>query len=126
MTASPDRSQTVVVDFLSRLGGAMIAANYPVNLVRRTLTRAADRYGLVAHHLVVLPSYIQLGGSDHTGGTLVRVVNLRNGLDVVVRINDRGPFTHGRVIDLSYAAAQRVNMIRAGVVPVRIQVQPGP
>jgi uncharacterized membrane protein YjjP (DUF1212 family) len=50
----------------------MTAANYPVNLVRRTLVRAAHRYGL-AHHLLVLPNYIQLSGADQTGVAVVRV-----------------------------------------------------
>jgi rare lipoprotein A len=54
-------------------------------------------------------------------GTVVRVENLRNGRTVVVRINDRGPFRSGRIIDLSYAAAVRLDMIRDGVVPVRIE-----
>lgn len=43
-------------------------------------------------------------------GTQVRVHNLRNGREVEVRINDRGPFVEGRIIDLSYAAAQAINM----------------
>lgn len=55
-------------------------------------------------------------------GSQVRVENLRNGLSVVVRINDRGPYGRGRIIDLSYAAAQRLDMLQAGVVPVRIKV----
>lgn len=55
-------------------------------------------------------------------GAQVRVENLRNGRSVIVRINDRGPFGRGRIIDLSYAAAQRLDMIQAGVVPVRLQV----
>lgn len=55
-------------------------------------------------------------------GSLVRVENLRNHQSVVVRINDRGPFTRGRIIDLSYAAAQRISMVREGVVPVRLLV----
>jgi len=55
-------------------------------------------------------------------GAQVRVENLRNGLSVVVRINDRGPYTRGRIVDLSYAAAKRIDMLQAGVVPVRLQV----
>jgi rare lipoprotein A len=54
-------------------------------------------------------------------GTRVRVTNLRNGRSVVVRINDRGPYSKGRVIDLSEAAAQKLDMIEAGVVPVRLE-----
>jgi rare lipoprotein A len=55
-------------------------------------------------------------------GTRVRVVNLQNGRDVVVRINDRGPFAPGRVIDLSYAAAAEVDMVAAGVAPVKLEI----
>ncbi len=53
-------------------------------------------------------------------GSRVAVTNLDNGREVVVRINDRGPFIRGRIIDLSYRAAERLGMIRSGVVPVRI------
>lgn len=54
--------------------------------------------------------------------SVVRVVNLRNHRSVVVRINDRGLLFPGRVIDLSYAAAQRLDMMRSGVAPVRLDV----
>jgi rare lipoprotein A len=55
-------------------------------------------------------------------GTRVRVTNLRNGRTVVVRINDRGPYGRGRVIDLSYAAASKLGMLDAGIIPVRLEV----
>ncbi len=55
-------------------------------------------------------------------GTRVRVTNLRNGRSVVVRINDRGPYIRGRIIDLSRRAATVVGMRKAGVVPVRVQI----
>ena len=55
-------------------------------------------------------------------GTYVRVTNLKNGRSVVVKINDRGPYVRGRIIDLSYAAAKKLGMIRDGVVPVEIVV----
>ncbi|MEZ4363421.1 MAG: septal ring lytic transglycosylase RlpA family protein [Kofleriaceae bacterium] len=53
--------------------------------------------------------------------TRVRVTNQRNGRSVVVRINDRGPYGRA-IIDLSEAAARKLDMIKAGVVPVRIEV----
>jgi rare lipoprotein A len=60
-------------------------------------------------------------------GTLVRVTNLDNGKSVDVRINDRGPFIHGRVIDLSQEAARRLDLIGPGIGPVRIEIlSPGP
>jgi len=54
-------------------------------------------------------------------GTLLRVTNLANGLSVDVRINDRGPYIHNRVIDLSQAAAAKVGMELAGVGTVRAE-----
>jgi rare lipoprotein A len=60
-------------------------------------------------------------------GTLVRVTNLENERSVVVRINDRGPFVEGRVIDLSRAAADAIGMSGAGLASVRVEVvgEPG-
>jgi len=55
-------------------------------------------------------------------GTRVRVVNMRNGREVIVRINDRGPFTGNRIIDLSRGAARVIDMINAGTVPVRLHI----
>jgi len=55
-------------------------------------------------------------------GTIVRVTNEQNGRSVDVRINDRGPWTGGRLIDLSSAAADELDMKRSGVVPVDIQI----
>ncbi|WP_322521792.1 septal ring lytic transglycosylase RlpA family protein [Guyparkeria halophila] len=54
--------------------------------------------------------------------TYVRVTNLDNGKSVVVRVNDRGPFVEGRIIDLSYAAAHKIEMTGKGTVPVEIEV----
>lgn len=55
-------------------------------------------------------------------GSIVRVTNPANGRSVTVRINDRGPFISGRVIDLSRAAARRIGMIRRGHAPVEIEL----
>lgn len=53
-------------------------------------------------------------------GTKVKVTNKRTGKSVVVRINDRGPFIKGRIIDLSKAAAGQIGMINSGHAPVCI------
>lgn len=53
-------------------------------------------------------------------GTLVNVVNLKNGREVKVRINDRGPYRKGRIIDLSYAAAKQLGILKEGVARVEI------
>jgi peptidoglycan lytic transglycosylase len=55
-------------------------------------------------------------------GTKVRVINKRNGRSVVVTINDRGPFVHGRIIDLSTGAAGVIGMRGAGVAPVSLEI----
>ncbi|NEO84950.1 MAG: septal ring lytic transglycosylase RlpA family protein [Spirulina sp. SIO3F2] len=55
-------------------------------------------------------------------GTRVRVTNLNNGRSAIVRINDRGPFIHGRVIDLSRAGASAIGMLGSGVAPVQVEV----
>lgn len=56
-------------------------------------------------------------------GTMVKVTNLSNGKSVVVKVTDRGPFSRGRIIDLSYRAAQEIGMLSAGVAMVELQVQ---
>jgi len=68
-----------------------------------------DMYGMsAAHKTLPLPTY-------------VRVTNLKNGRSVVVRINDRGPFVANRLIDLSYSAAARLDMIREGTTLVEVR-----
>lgn len=52
--------------------------------------------------------------------TVVRVVNLENEKSVTVRINDRGPYVQGRIIDLSREAADRIDMLDSGIAPVRL------
>ena len=65
-------------------------------------------------------------------GTVVKVNRRDTGADVKVRINDRGPFIEGRIIDLSYAAAKKIGLDRDGVAPVKIkivgreEIQPAP
>ncbi|MDX2354358.1 septal ring lytic transglycosylase RlpA family protein [Stutzerimonas xanthomarina] len=53
--------------------------------------------------------------------TRVEVTNLENGKQVTVRINDRGPFKPGRIIDLSRVAANRIDLLEDGIAPVRIE-----
>lgn len=68
-----------------------------------------DMYGMsAAHKSLPLPSF-------------VRVTHLGNGKSVVVRVNDRGPFHKGRIIDLSYAAAARLDMLSAGTAEVEVE-----
>lgn len=57
-------------------------------------------------------------------GTKLRVTNVSNERSVIVRVNDRGPWKHGRMLDVSKAAAVELDMIRAGTATVRIEVMP--
>ena len=56
----------------------------------------------------------------HPFGTLLKVKNLSNGKEVVVRVNDRGPFGRGRIVDLSWGAAKALGMLSQGVVAVEV------
>ncbi len=56
--------------------------------------------------------------------SMVRVTNLDNGRSIIVRVNDRGPFAHGRIIDLSQKAAKEIDMIRTGVAKVKVEYLP--
>ena len=55
-------------------------------------------------------------------GTIIKVTNMRNGKEVYVRINDRGPFIKGRVLDLSLASAEALHFNRRGVIRVKIEI----
>src|SRR5689334_3065003 len=69
-----------------------------------------DMYGMTAAHKTLpIPAYAE-------------VTNLRNGRKVVVRINDRGPFVGDRIIDLSYTAAAKLDMLLQGTAPVEVRV----
>ncbi len=54
-------------------------------------------------------------------GTWLKVTNMVNGKQVTVRVNDRGPFRKGRIIDLSWGAANKIGMIAQGIVPVTVE-----
>ncbi|CAN5855491.1 hypothetical protein BH23GEM9_BH23GEM9_35170 [soil metagenome] len=88
-------------------------ASYYANSLAGRRTASGERYdpaSLVAAHRH-LPF-----------GTLLRVVNPANGRSVEVRVIDRGPFTQGRVLDVSRGAAEALGIIRQGIAPVRIEV----
>jgi rare lipoprotein A len=55
-------------------------------------------------------------------GTLLQVTNIATGKSVTVRVNDRGPFVKGRVVDVSYSAAQALGMVHSGVANVKVDV----
>jgi rare lipoprotein A len=72
----------------------------------------------------IFDSYKDLTAAHRTlpFNTMVRVTNKTNGRQVDVRINDRGPFVDGRVIDLSFRAAREIDLIRTGVAPVTLTI----
>jgi rare lipoprotein A len=59
-------------------------------------------------------------------GSIVRVTNIKTGHSAIVRITDRGPFIEGRIIDLSRAAASKIDVMRAGIAQVRVEVLEAP
>jgi len=61
----------------------------------------------------------------HPFGTRLLVTNPRNGKQVIVRVNDRGPFARGRIIDLSYGAAEKLGIVSQGVAKVEVEVWHG-
>jgi rare lipoprotein A len=76
---------------------------------RTSTGESYDMYGMTAAHKTLpLPAY-------------VRVTNLQNGRSVVVRVNDRGPFVGNRIIDLSYTAAAKLDMLRNGTAMVEVR-----
>jgi rare lipoprotein A len=81
---------------------------------RTSMGESYDMYAMTAAHKTLpLPAY-------------ARVTNLRNGKSVVVRVNDRGPFVANRIIDLSYTAASKLDMLREGTALVEVRaISPG-
>lgn len=88
----------------------------------------ASWYGAYFHGLVTASGEIfdmeAFTGAHRTLplGTVVRVTNVLNGMQVRVRINDRGPYVNGRVLDLSLAAARHLGMVEQGVVAAQLEV----
>lgn len=104
---APAVSQTVVpAEAKERCGGASWYA-------LTSMTASGERMN---------PSKLTAAHRSLSFGTELEVVNQDNGKTVTVRINDRGPFIDGRVIDLSKAAASEIGMISAGVADVCFQV----
>ena len=110
-----------VLLMLSWLGGTVSAqtqagkASYYSNSLAGRKTASGDVYH---------PKELTAAHKSLPFHTMVRVTNLQNGKEIVVRINDRGPFIPGRIIDLSQAAAQQLGFLRQGIAPVKIIVLP--
>lgn len=88
-------------------------ASYYSNALHGRKTASGERYNKTL--LTAAHRYLPFG-------TLVRVTMLSTGKQVIVKINDRGPFIRRRSIDLSYKAAQTIGMVRAGIGKVKLEV----
>jgi rare lipoprotein A len=104
------------------------AAPAPVNPVRFSATGVASWYGREFHRKLTAsgePFNANAMTAAHRSlplNTVVRVTNLQNGKSVLVRINDRGPYAGGRIIDLSSKAARVLDMQEEGKAKVRLEV----
>lgn len=107
---------------------ASTVAMAPSQQVSRVIEGTASWYGpgffgnRTASGEVFRPGTLTAAHRSLPFGTMVRVTNLNNGRSTVVRINDRGPYSGGRVIDLGHGAAQQVGLVSSGVAPVRLEV----
>ena len=96
----------------------------PLDLARTETGRAAYYHGgRTASGEVSGPNGFTAAHRTLPFGTRVRVTNIRNGRSVIVRINDRGPYGRGRIIDVSHTAARELGMIRSGTAIVRVDRQ---
>jgi rare lipoprotein A len=104
------------------------AALLPLNAVMAGQVGSASWYALnsrTASGEQMDPSAMTAAHPSLPFGTKVLVENLSNGHSVVVRINDRGPFVHGRIIDVSKAAASSLGMLGSGTANVRVTATGG-
>lgn len=99
----------VEIDQETEIGGGM--ASYYGNELAGNRTASGERFN---------PSQLTAAHRSLPFGSRVRVTNTANGDSVIVRINDRGPFAHGRVIDVSHAAAREIGMHRSGTARVKL------
>lgn len=94
---------------------------------------AGPELGLASYYARALQGHRTASGSRYDGramtcahrthafGTVLRVTELESGRSVLVKVTDRGPFTPGRVVDLSWAAARRLGILDRGVARVRVE-----
>ena len=102
--------QSVVdIDEETEIGGGM--SSYYGNELAGNRTASGERFD---------PGQLTAAHRSLPFGSMVRVTNTSNGDSVIVRINDRGPFAHGRVIDVSQAAAREIDMHRSGTARVKL------
>jgi peptidoglycan lytic transglycosylase len=133
--------------FASAMAGLLLSACAQSALVSKSeLTQADDAPSLVSTKVTStgrssyrLASYYSYPGRTANGerydpkqltaahrtlpfGTKLQVTNLNSGRSVVVRVNDRGPFIRGRVVDVSHAAARELDLLHSGTAKVKVEV----
>jgi rare lipoprotein A len=99
----------IVDETETEIGGGV--ASYYGNELAGNRTASGERFD---------PGQLTAAHRSLPFGSMVRVTNTSNGDSVIVRINDRGPFAHGRVIDVSHAAAREIGMHRSGTARVKL------
>lgn len=99
----------VAIDDETEIGGG--TASYYGNELAGNRTASGERFD---------PGQLTAAHRSLPFGSMVRVTNTSNGDSVIVRINDRGPFSHGRIIDVSTAAAREIGMHRSGTARVKL------
>ena len=109
VTDNPIAEIVQPADSETEIGGGM--ASYYGNELAGNRTASGERFD---------PGQLTAAHRSLPFGSMVRVTNTSNGDSVVVRINDRGPFAHGRVIDVSHAAAREIGMHRSGTARVKL------
>lgn len=112
MTAAADAAMADDLTAAAEIVGDGVASYYGKRFAGRP-TASGERFD---------PAQMTAAHRTLPFGSMVRVVDERTGNAVVVRINDRGPFHGGRVIDLSRAAAEEIGMVRAGKADVRLEL----
>lgn len=104
------------------------ASSRPPRMKEGSMSGLASWYGqeyagrLTANGEIFDPSKLTAAHRTLPFGTIVKVTNPKNGKSVNVRINDRGPFIAGRIIDLSYGAAAAIGLVADGVAPVQLSI----
>ena len=131
MAACAPRAALPYLPSASAAAAATVAGAAPGQAVFATQEGMASWYGpgfagrTTSNGEIFDPSQLTAAHRTLPFGTRVRVTNLETGASVEVRINDRGPFKAGRIIDLSRAAADRIGMLSSGVARVQVEVVSG-
>jgi rare lipoprotein A len=114
-------ARSIVLIFILPLAGFVAsAAPAECSSAQSGIAAINSHHGKTASGESAHPASLTAAHRSLPFGTMVRVTNQRNGRSVVVRINDRGPFTRGRVIDLTPAAAHQLGF--SGLVPVNLDI----